>query len=558
MDRTRPHNSNRASAGLLVLLAILFTGVLTQAEAAEPLHRVAPPAAWVAAATPDYDTAAPTDAGTDGSWYLLLDRQINVTSGGNDAYQHIAVKLTSKTGVEDQSQINVSIDPAFQSLDIHFLRVVRGTTRIDQIQRARITELPEETELQERIYNGHYNVNVLLADVRIGDVVEYAFTIHTRERLFSGHFATLMTVGWSSPVHDQRLRIRSPAARTLYARLSDGGQVPPFQVRGDTLEFAMRWQDLAAITAEEDQPAWFSPWPSLMVSDLSSWAEVAQRVDPLYAAPLQGSPKTSAIAKEIQQSGGTPEEQALRALQYVQEQIRYTSIAIGPGSHRPTNPDTVLARRFGDCKDKSVLLAVLLNHMGIEATPALVHSRRGRMLGEVLPTPYAFDHVVVRLRIGENVYWVDGTSVKQMTPLSTDDPADFEQALLLRADAKTLVAIPRPASDVHRHEISMVFDLKEGVSQPAKLAMTTRYSGSLADRMRVALARKSAEQRRSDYVNYTARYYPTAKSAGEVRIDDDISRDTIEIHERYTPRWWLRFRHTCVRTSWFTFPRTGR
>ena len=33
----------------------------------------------------------------------------------------------------------------------------------------RITALPQETELRERIYNGGYNINVLLSDVRVGD-----------------------------------------------------------------------------------------------------------------------------------------------------------------------------------------------------------------------------------------------------------------------------------------------------------------------------------------------------------------------------------------------------
>ena len=79
------------------------------------------------------------------------------------------------------------------------------------------------------------------------------------------------------------------------------------------------------------------------------------------------------------------------------------SISIGPGGYRPASPDTVLSRRFGDCKDKALLLTTILRELGIEAQPALVNSRRGRVLTSALPTPYMFDHAIVRARTGGEV-----------------------------------------------------------------------------------------------------------------------------------------------------------
>ena len=42
-----------------------------------------------------------------------------------------------------------------------------------------------------------------------------------------------------------------------------------------------------------------------------------------------------------------------------------------------TVPEKVLARRYGDCKDKSLLLVTFLRSMGIEANPALTHTEMG-------------------------------------------------------------------------------------------------------------------------------------------------------------------------------------
>ncbi|MFX4929726.1 transglutaminase-like domain-containing protein, partial [Acinetobacter baumannii] len=79
------------------------------------------------------------------------------------------------------------------------------------------------------------------------------------------------------------------------------------------------------------------------------------------------TPVLMSVVEEIRKGGGTQSDQALRALQFVQEQIRYVSISIGPGAVRPADPATVLERRFGDCKDKTLLLVTILRALGIDA-----------------------------------------------------------------------------------------------------------------------------------------------------------------------------------------------
>jgi hypothetical protein len=320
----------------------------------------------------------------------------------------------------------------------------------------------------------------------------------------------------------------------LYVRRSDGAPVEPARVRGRIRELLFEWRDLAAIPGEDNVPAWYAQRPYLEVSDFNEWAPVARAMERLYAPQMRGGPRLAEVAQEVKASGGSPEQQALRALQYVQQDIRYTSIAIGPGSHRPADPETVLERKFGDCKDKSVLLIALLAQLGIEAQPALVHSRRGRVLRDTLPSPYAFNHVIVRVPIGTQVFWIDGTSSPQYSPLAEDAPADFEHALIVSGDTTDLVTIPRPAPDSQRKEVSYVFDLKAGMDKPATLRMTTRYIGPLADQIRAGLEFRTVEQRSADYLSYIARYYPGAKAAGDIRIADDKRRNVLEVHEQYT------------------------
>ena len=99
----------------------------------------------------------------------------------------------------------------------------------------------------------------------------------------------------------------------------------------------------------------------------------------------------------------------MNALRFVQDDVRYTGLEIGAGAYRPSQPGVVLARRFGDCKDKVFLLVTLLRAMGVEAYPALVHSRMGIGVAERAPSPGAFDHVIAKVRFKDRDYWLDAT-----------------------------------------------------------------------------------------------------------------------------------------------------
>lgn len=497
------------------------------------LYRYAPAGAWVDSITPDYSANVVEGDAVDGLWYLLIDRQYDVRRAGDDRYFHVATMLVNAEGVAEGSQINLEVDPTYQTLSLHSLQVVRQGKIIDQRQTARITALPQETELRERIYNGRYNINVLLSDVRVGDVVEYAYTLHSQEKNFPGHFATSASIGWSVPVGRQRVRLRYPADRPLRMRVSDGRPLPPASTAGGLHEFVLESRDLAAITADQDRPAWHSPWPYLEVTDLPDWSAVARLVQPLYVMPESVGPGVAAIVARIREEGGTPQHQALRALQHVQEHISYTSISIGPGAYRPTDPEQVLQRRFGDCKDKAFLLATILRDLGLQADVALVHADHGRLLNVALPTPYAFDHAIVRAEIGQHVYWLDGTAVKQYSALSTEAPADFERALPVHGSSRELEAIPRPSSRSSAREVNVLLDLRKGLEVPGTVEVTTRYRGRAADSMRASLRGGGREQRQADYVNYFAAYYPGLKVSKPYTVDDDQAANVLTLREHY-------------------------
>ena len=87
---------------------------------------------------------------------------------------------------------------------------------------------------------------------------------------------------------------------------------------------------------------------------------------------------------------------------FVQRGVRYVAIEIGIGGYQPHSAQSVLANRYGDCKDKVTLLSAMLQELGIDSYYVLVHSERGAVAPN-FPSVTNFNHVILAIRLPEDL-----------------------------------------------------------------------------------------------------------------------------------------------------------
>ena len=124
------------------------------------------------------------------------------------------------------------------------------------------------------------------------------------------------------------------------------------------------------------------------------------------------------VALVYKKTGNLRACQLLLGHRKLESTVRYLGIEVGENSHRPYPVETILSRRFGDCKDKSLLLCTMLRRLGFEAHPSLVDTDVRHNLAEWLPSPLAFDHMVTQLRFHGKDIWLDPTDSDQGGPLA--------------------------------------------------------------------------------------------------------------------------------------------
>ncbi len=127
----------------------------------------------------------------------------------------------------------------------------------------------------------------------------------------------------------------------------------------------------------------------------------------LQKSRAQVTPEIQAKAQELTRDKKTEDEKVQALYNYVSEKFRYIGISLGVGRYQPHAASEVLANGFGDCKDKHTLLSALLQAVGVNSYPVLIHS--SIKLDPDVPTPAIFDHVITAIPKGDKFVWLDTT-----------------------------------------------------------------------------------------------------------------------------------------------------
>ncbi len=513
---------------LTVLFGFFFIMTVSRPASAKPSYAIRPPQPWVRILELESQTKSGSSPAS--SSFLLDDHQIRVGEKTVERYYHHVQRIETAAGLSDVSQLKFYFEPSYQQLAIHFIRIHRDRGLIDALKPSEIKVIQQEEDLKQQLYNGTLAALIFLNDLRVGDIVDYAYTVSGENPVLGGFFSDTFYLANRQPIQHLKLRLVVPSDRVITISNANIEVAPTVSKSGNESEYTWERRDIDALNIEDSTPQWFDPYPSVPISEFQTWSDVVRWALPLYTA-TGVTPELKTIIQKWQSESESPEGQTVAALRFVQDEIRYLGIELGRYSHQPTLPATVFARRFGDCKDKSLLLVSILKSMGIDAAPALVDTRAGRSLDKRQPSPFAFDHAIVQVRLNGKTYWLDPTIGYQRGGLAQYYDPSYERALVLREGATDLEKIPLPA--VNSGQVR-IWERYEGTTRGVvTLLVHTTYVGSEADNTRSFLSGYSLAELSKLYLNFYSEESPSIKADGLPQIDDDPITNTVQVKEKY-------------------------
>jgi transglutaminase-like putative cysteine protease len=533
---------------------------------------VRPAPAWVETLAVDTSVAIARQNVRWGIYDLLSDHQVR---SGESQYFRIVRNVLSPSGVQNASELELDFDPSFERLVLHHVQIVRGGEVLDALEPDEIRVIEKEDESENRIYDGERTALLFLRDVRPGDVIDYAWSLEGANPILNGRYTDSYDLSSAVPTRRMRHRLVWPTGRPLQWRGGDpviqfmpsaveasaepsrltrirrGGSVDPSTSLGVNLRNGSQiliWEkrNVEALDVEDGLPSWYEPWHSIEVSEFASWGEVAAWADAMFVLDARSQAEVKALAAKLASEHPTRDARVTAAIRFVQDEIRYLGIEMGRNSHQPHQPWETLASRWGDCKDKTLLLVALLRELGLEAYPALVNTRLQQRLAEKLPSPFLFDHVIAQVVDRSRAYWIDGTISEQGGTLATIETPNDSLALVVHGTTSALTpVVTNMKGGVMVEQIYTTADY----AQPTLLVVKTTYSGAEADAVRSELASLSLEDYAHERINDLAIDQPKIEAVGLPLVADNRLRNSVIVTEQYRiPELWKD-------GEWSWFPR---
>lgn len=526
----------RAGAALLLAAAIGLSGPLAWAASKTPTTAATTTAdkTWQIGATPAWVVdpgSAPTKHANAPRRDELVDIQSNYTGTAPQFYTRIRSVAKDASTVASISQWQIYFNPRYQKAVVHTVAVIRDGVRQDRMKTAQMELMRREQSLDRSQIDGVETLLVLLQDVRVGDTVEMSYTVIGSNPIFEGHIETNWTLATDIPVDLLHQRLVAPAQRKLTFRSLASDLVPEQTVTGKTQELRLVRRNVEAAPHENDVPPWIKVYPDLSISDFTSWQEVEDWAGRLFAQASVPDADIQAAIADFQKTGLRDQALLSAVLRFVQDDIRYFSVSLGESSHRPKPAARTLKERFGDCKDKVVLLNTLLTGLGFDARPALVSTYRNRGLAQFAPGTSQLDHAISRVTVQGQVFFVDPTMTSQGLNMDSRGQANYGLAIVPGSDG-VLQPMAQPPADLN----TLAFEQQWDISTPGQdLGFTAimRAHGLQAESTRVNIAANGIKPMAEYLMGGFSRMYPGLKPVGEPVANDSRETNTFEIRQQF-------------------------
>lgn len=215
------------------------------------------------------------------------------------------------------------------------------------------------------------------------------------------------------PTLESRYSLTLPAGWRAASLTFNHEKIEP-SVNGTTYVWELR--DLAPIKAEPASPRINSLTPQVAINyfegasaasagskTFETWAQVSRWATDLHDPQAVPDQTVTAKARELT-AGAKTELERIRAIAHFVQNLQYVSIDIGVGKgngYRPHAASQVLAKAYGDCKDKANLMRSMLRAININAYPVVIYSGDPSHVREEWASPGQFNHCIIAVKVSD-------------------------------------------------------------------------------------------------------------------------------------------------------------
>jgi tetratricopeptide (TPR) repeat protein len=424
--------------------------------------------------------------------------------GTTENVTHEVTRLNGRKGVEKFGEYHaIAFDPAYEKLTLHEARVHKPGGRMVEVGPRHLQLRDSGTDFL--VYEPTKQLVISFPDLEVGDVIEVKWSTRGKNPEYAGQFFTRYPFGdGDAPVARDELCVRLPKGQPLqYAATgpNSAGFAPAVIDDGDTQLYRWRARDRRPPPRDERAPSREEFRLSVACSTFADWASVGRWKQTLRHDCWTCTTEIRNIAREVTKGLTDPADKAKALTTWVRRNVRYVSVG-EKHDYTPHAPAQVLANRYGDCKDSSQLLAVMLREAGVPVALATLGSRGDGQVIEGVPSPWG-THAILLVTLPPPTgapadakprqVWIDTTAGHAAWDFL---PPDDRDRLCYVTDERGLRLARTPKLSADENRIEQRTQLSVGADGSSRAERTVVYRGLAAYERREQLAETPAGERR--------------------------------------------------------------
>lgn len=188
-------------------------------------------------------------------------------------------------------------------------------------------------------------------------------------------------------------------------------------------------------------------------------------------------PELKHITDSLTRDVASMEEKVKRIYQWVQKNIKYVAFEQGMEGFVPRDANLVCNRRFGDCKDMSSILTLMLQHAGAPAYYTWIGSRALPYDYTDVALPITDNHMITTVKLDTGYIFLDGTDSYCVFGMPSGHIQGKQALIAISENEYKVIRVPILEKEKNMMVDSTILDLTDkGIRGTTSVNMTGYYA----------------------------------------------------------------------------------
>jgi transglutaminase-like putative cysteine protease len=365
----------------------------------------------------------------DSSILVLLDDGIEKLNKDGTRYTHsrYSVKILKEDSLT-YSQLTYYNTQSIHESKILMARSIAPDGTINYLAEKNITYTEPKQGLS--FFSGRRDVKIMQAtipDVKVGSIIDYEWETIDSAPEDPNQFFTHWNFSGTEPVYESKVKYIVPENKDFFYVVKNfptNVDKPEITIKDGYKTFAFRLGESSPVLKEILSPPIEELVAFVQGSTFKNQDYLSNWLAKLMKERMVSNDKMRETVNSLITSNNAKidEEKTAVLYRFMQDYIHYRSIKTSLSSGFSGHPaiDT-FNNKYGDCIDKSILFATLLEIAGVKAYPVIImtNDNPNPLYGEI--GVISGNHAINEIHLKDKIIFLDSTSTTYKYPLFRDD-----------------------------------------------------------------------------------------------------------------------------------------